>query len=127
LPPPEKTFPLLQKIKDVYRFWFECYQILPKPHRYSLGVKIDTLYIEVIEAMATAMFLPKEQKLSFVLMAIRKTDTIQVILQILWEMKSLDNKKYAVISEKMVTIGKMLGGWRGQLLKQNSPVKTREK
>jgi len=42
---------------------------------------------------------------------------------ILWEAKSLDNKKYIALSMKIEEIGKMLGGWNGQLLKQNSPNK----
>ena len=46
---------------------------------------------------------------------------------ILWESKSLDNKKYIAISLKLDEIGRNLGGWSGQLAKQNSPVKTGEK
>jgi hypothetical protein len=40
---------------------------------------------------------------------------------ILWETKSLDTKKYIALSEKMDEVGRMLGGWSGQLKKQNSP------
>lgn len=39
---------------------------------------------------------------------------------ILWEAKSLDNKKYIALSVKIDEVGKMLGGWKGQLDKQNS-------
>jgi len=42
---------------------------------------------------------------------------------ILWETKSLDNKKYIALSIKIEEIGRMLGGWNGQLQKQNSPNK----
>ncbi|MEX2090848.1 MAG: hypothetical protein WD989_01795 [Candidatus Paceibacterota bacterium] len=40
---------------------------------------------------------------------------------VLWETKSLQDKKYIILSVKIEDIGKMLGGWHGQLLKQNSP------
>ncbi|MBI1755297.1 hypothetical protein HY250_01880 [Candidatus Azambacteria bacterium] len=46
---------------------------------------------------------------------------------VLWESKSLDNKKYIALSMKINEIGKMLGGWSGQLTKQNSPEKMGEK
>jgi hypothetical protein len=46
---------------------------------------------------------------------------------ILWETKSLDTKKYAALSIKVDEAGKMLGGWSGQLAKQNSPPKGEEK
>jgi len=46
---------------------------------------------------------------------------------VLWETKSIDNKKYIALSVKIDEIGKMLGGWNGQLSKQNSPTKAGEK
>ena len=36
---------------------------------------------------------------------------------VLWEAKSIDNKKYLALSVKVEEIGKMLGGWSGQLAK----------
>ena len=77
------------------------------------------MFIEAIEAVATASFLPKEKKLPFVEYAIRKLDTNKVLLLILWENRSLDTKKYAALSEKLDEVGRMLGGWRGQLHKQH--------
>lgn len=79
--------------------------------------------MEVIEALATANFLAREEKLPYVRLAIRKVDTLKIFLMMLWETKSIDNKKYIMLSVKVDEIGKMLGGWNGQLQKQNSPDK----
>ena len=114
-------------MKTVYILWYSYYQILPKPHRYSLGNRIDTLFIEIIEAISIASFLPKEEKRPSISIAIRKLDTLKILLMILWETKSLGNKKYIALSVHLDEIGKMLGGWNGQILKQNSPTKVREK
>jgi len=46
---------------------------------------------------------------------------------LLWETKSLRDKKYIALSTKLDEVGKMLGGWQGQLQKQNSPAKVGEK
>jgi hypothetical protein len=73
-----------------------------------------------MEAIAAAGFLSREEKPPYVRLAIRKTDTLKVLLMVLWETKSLDSKKYIAISLKINGVGKMLGGWNGQLLKQNS-------
>lgn len=113
-----KLLPVLEKTKETYKFWNEYHLILPKIHRYSLGTKIDTLFIELIESLAVATFLSKEEKLPFVRIAIRKLDTINILILILFETKSLDTKKYIALSEKTNEIGKMLGGWNGQLMKQ---------
>ena len=102
--------------------WCEYQTKLPKNKRYSLGQKIDWLFIEAIEAIATASFLIKGEKLPFVRRAIQKLDTLKILLMILWESKSLDNKKYLALSNKLDEVGRMLGGWNGQLTK-NSPVK----
>ncbi len=103
--------------------WHSYYQTLPKLHRYSLGQKIDALFIEIIEGIAIASFLPKDEKAPWVKSAVRKLDALKILLMILWETKSIDNKKYIALSLKLSEIGKMLGGWNGQLSKQNSPPK----
>lgn len=114
---------MLQKLKEVYLLWFRYYEKIPKLHRHSLGIKIDKLFIESIEMVAQASFLNKNEKQLYVRVGIRKIDTLKILLMILWETKSLDNKKYFALSLKIEEIGKMLGGWNGQLIKQNSPNK----
>lgn len=116
-PPLSRILPLLQKVKEAYLVWYGYYQILPKLHRHSLGQRIDTLFVEVIEAISIASFLSREEKLPYVRLAIRKIDTLKILLMVLWETKSIDNKKYIVLSIKIDEIGKMLGGWSGQLAK----------
>ena len=103
--------------------WHEYHSTLPKLHRYSLGARIDELYIETIEAVSAAAFLARDEKMPYVRLATRKVDTLKLLLMILWETKSLNTKKYIALSEKMDEVGKMLGGWSGQLQKQNSPAR----
>ncbi len=93
---------------------------MPKNHRYSLGEKIDKLFVDIIEAIITASFLQPNEKEPFVKFAIRKLDTMKIFLMILWETKSFDDKKYIVLSEKLNEVGRNLGGWRGKLQKENS-------
>lgn len=121
--PPPRLLPVLGKVKESYLLWFTYYQEIPKIHRHSLGQRIDTLFVEVIEAISAATFLSREEKLPYVRHAIKKLDTSRVLLMILWETKSLDDKKYITLSIKLDEAGKMLGGWNGQLTKQNSPMK----
>ncbi len=97
-----------------------------------MGQKIDSLFVETIEAVSVATFLSKKEKTPWIRLATRKVDTIKILLMVLWETKSIDNKKYITLSVLIEEIGKMLGGWQGQimsqLLKQNSPdTKSREK
>jgi hypothetical protein len=118
---------VLEKIKDVYVLWHGYCQDLPKSQRYSFGYRIDSLFVEIIEAVAAASFLSREEKGPYVRLAIKKTDALKVLLMILWETKSLIDKKYIALSMKLDEVGRNLGGWNGQLTKQNSPTKAGEK
>lgn len=126
-PPPQRLLPLLERVKQSYLLWHEHYSTLPKIHRYTIGEKIDALFIEIIEATASAAFLARNEKTPWVRLALRKTDTLKLLLMVLWETKSLETKKYVALSEKIDGVGKMLGGWNGQLMKQNSPDLSGEK
>jgi hypothetical protein len=101
--------------------WYGYYQTIPKTHRYTLGGKVDALFVEIIEAIASASFLAKSEKQPWIRLAIRKLDTLKILLMVLWETKSLDHKKYGALSLPLDEIGKMLGGWSGQVAKQNAP------
>jgi hypothetical protein len=119
--------PVLERLKESYKIWHTYHEKLPKTQKYSLGNKIDKLFVEIIEMTCSAIFLQKTEKLPYIKVAIRKLDTIKVMLMILWESGSFEDKKYITLSVPLNETGKMLGGWHGQLSKQNSPVKTEEK
>ena len=70
---------------------------IPKHHKFSLGEKIDKFFVEIIDAIVTANFLSQKEKLPFVRFAIRRLDVLKVFLMMLWETKSLDNKKYIAL------------------------------
>lgn len=82
-----------------------------KDSRYTLGQKIDSLFLEVIEKIIEASHSDKTEKQIFLKIASSKLDLLKFFLQVSWEIKSLDNKKYILLSEKLDEIGKMLGGW----------------
>ena len=77
----------------------------------QIGNKIDFLFLDVIESIIKAGYSDKLEKEIFLKRASVKMDLLKFFLQVAWEIKSLDNKKYINISEKLNEIGKMLGGW----------------
>ena len=107
----------MHKIKSVYIFWYSIYHLVPKTHRYTLALKIDTLFVELIEMSASASFTQKQDKIPYLRTAIRKLDTLKILLMVLWETRSIDTKKYELLSTPLDEVGKMLGGWLGQVEK----------
>ena len=118
---------MLERIKQAYLLWHDYHSTLPKIHRYTIGEKIDTLFIEIMEMVSAAAFLPRDKKLPYIGIGLQKLNTLTLLLMILWETKSLREKRYVTLSLPLNEIGKMLNGWQGQVQKQNSPAKTREK
>ena len=102
---------ITQKLVAVYKLWHEFLSKFPKHSKHTLGTKIDYLFLETIEFIVKANYSDKIEKLISLKRASVKLDLLKFFLQISWEVKSLDNKKYVLLSEKLNEIGRMLGGW----------------
>lgn len=111
----------MERLKTAYSLWCLYYLKIPKHHRFSLGAKLDNLLVETIEFTTIAAFTPQLEKIPYIRAAIRKLDTFKILLAILWDNKSIETQQYTALSEHLFNIGKMLGGWHGHILKQNSP------
>lgn len=99
----------------------------PKTSRYTLGAKIDGLFVETLEQIVIASFLERTEKLPFVKKAIIKLDVLKFFLETAWEINALQEAHYILLSDPLHETGKMLGGWRNQLIKQTSPPRVAEK
>lgn len=80
--------------------------------RYTLGDKIDNVFLEILENLFIGRYQNNNEKLPTILLIIRKTDLLKFFLQVSWELNALDNKKYILISEKANDLGRMVGGWK---------------
>jgi hypothetical protein len=96
--------------------WHQYREDFPKTSRYTLGDRIDLLFIHILELLFTASYQSKEAKLPTLDMAVRKADVLKFLLRVAWEIRALDTKKYAALSEKLDEFGRMLGGWRKGLI-----------
>lgn len=85
---------------------------MAKTSRYTLGQKIDDLFIEIAESILLGSYLSKEQKLPLLQKAITKLDLLKFFLQVAWETRTMDERHYAALSEPLHEIGRMLGGWK---------------
>ena len=112
----------MQKLVAIYKLWHIYLPNFPKTARYTLGEKIDSLFVEIIENIVIASYLSKQEKLPYLKKGLIKLDVLKFFLQVAWEIRALDNKKYIVLSEHLNEIGKMLGGWRKGLENKTSAI-----
>ena len=124
-PPPQRfqatPLPLLQKLTSAYKLWHSFLSHIPRLTRYSLGEKVNQLFIELIELTLAATYSGREQKAAVVERASLKLDLLKYFVQIAWELKALDNQKFGALSQPLGEAGKMLGGWSKQLQKETPP------
>ncbi|MEK7518758.1 MAG: four helix bundle protein [Patescibacteria group bacterium] len=121
-PPPfgaNSDIPIVQKLREVYRIWLGLLPRLPRLTRYTLGVKIDGLFTDTLELALLAGYASRAQKLTVIQRASTKLDALKFFLQLAWETSAIGIKTFATLAEILIEVGKMLGGWSGQLTKQN--------
>jgi len=94
-----------------YKFWHEVKIHIHQSSRYTLGEKIDKLFIETLELLFTAQYLPKSQKLIVLQKANAVFDILKFLVMVLWELNDLGVKQYSALSKKLNTIGTMLNKW----------------
>lgn len=125
-PPPRSIAPVVVRLKHLYGQWMKVHSALPKSQRYSMGIRIDSLLIEVIEMGNAAAFARREEKAPYLRAAVRKIDTTGILLSLLWEHTLVDTSTYAPLATELIEIGKMFGGWLGQVNKTPPLLKERE-
>lgn len=112
---------MLQRLKAVYQLWHSTVAHIPKLHRYTFGGRIDKLFLDALEILFRAQYAKPEQKLQYLIAGSGKIDLLKFFLQIGWESKLIDNKKYLALSTELDEIGRMLGGWKKGLETKLSP------
>lgn len=115
--PRHANVPIIVRLIEAYKLWHDFLPNMAKTSRFTLGQKVDDLFIETTELMFLASHLSKEQKVPSLQKASAKLDLLKLFLQISWEVKAIDNRKYAMLSEPLEEIGRMLGGWVRQTMK----------
>jgi len=84
---------------------------LPKTARFSLGKRIDNLFVDCLEIALRASYQPKNEKEEAINELNAKFDALKFFLKLLWEIKAIDASKLAALSNPLAEIGKMIGGW----------------
>jgi hypothetical protein len=113
--PQPKLIPVVLKLKESYGLWQNYLASFPKANRFTLGSKIDDVFLAAIEYCFLASYANIAEKQILLDRAISRTDLIKLLLQLAWDIRAIDHKKYASLGERLAEVGRMLGGWKRQL------------
>jgi hypothetical protein len=110
--PPQRVLPVIEHCVTSYKLWQKYRNDFPKGSRYTLGDRIDTTFLYILEMLFIASYQSKSEKLPTIASAVRKTDILKFLLRVAWEIAALDDKKYATLSAHIDEVGRMIGGWK---------------
>lgn len=109
------------KLLEAYIFWQKNNKHIPKMLRYSMGVRIDSLFAEMAELISSAIFIPENERRLVIEKANNKNDTLKFMLYALLELEGIKENIFSDLSLKLEEVGRMLYGWKIKLEKQNQP------
>lgn len=101
---------IIQKLISAYKLWNDFRDKFPKKSRNTLGAKIDKAFLEIASGVFVASRLDKKSKLPVLQKADQTMGLLKFLLQLSWDIKALDDKKYITLSKLLDEVGKMLGG-----------------
>lgn len=83
----------------------------PKPTRYSLGMRIENTVLELMELF----YLAQSKHGTSRLLILNKADiTLKMLtthLRLAYKIESVNDSGFASLSEQVIEIGSMVGGW----------------
>ena len=120
-PPPTENLRVLGKTIAAYKLWHDWLKNFPKSSRFTLGVRLDQIFLELLELLTIAQYLPKDKKLKSAIKSIRKIDLLKFYLRLCWEMKLLNDNKFRALALKIEEIGRLAWAWKIGLEKTSPP------
>lgn len=89
--------------------------------RYSIGIKIDSLFVDIIELVSTAQFSLRHCQPEIISQAITRNDVLKTMLFVLWELKGIEEQYFIELAGRTEEIGRLLYGWKNKISKENRP------
>ena len=107
---------ILTKMLEIYVRWVVETKNLKKIHRYSLGIKVEKIFDDIIELISEAQFAENERQFILINQSSTKIDVLKFMFYVLLELKEIDYKKCEDFTLQLEEIGRMLYGWKNRII-----------
>lgn len=95
--------------------WVNIVPHIAKSSRFTIGTRIEQVFLDLLEQTYIAYFSSKEQKATKVTECILALDVLKFLISVAWEGKIISNQHFEDVAMKLQEVGKMFGGWQNQL------------
>ncbi len=83
-----------------------------KIHRATIGARIGNTFLEIVELAYHAYYSSPAEKLPLIITTLKKVDVLKLLITIAWEGKLIQTGQFSELTEQLLEISKMLGGWK---------------
>ncbi|MEK7136796.1 MAG: four helix bundle protein [Patescibacteria group bacterium] len=97
---------------------------IAKGARYTIGTRIESTFLNLLEQTYTAYFSAKEKKADALKECIFTLDVLKFLISVAWEGKLISHSQCEDLAVKLEEVGKMFGGWSKSL--ENPTKKNRD-
>ena len=111
----EFDIPIFKKSYDFYKMFYVFRTTISKQDKYAIWQKSENLAIEILEGILCASYKQKFEKVAVLEKVSLNLNVLRILLRLMKEIKTIDNKKYTTFKEILDEIGRMLGGWMRSL------------
>lgn len=94
---------------------------MARSERFGIGDRIDSLWLDLLDALRKAAYATPTEKIASLDEAIRRVDSVRFFLQIAWEAKLMADSHFIVLGKDVEEMGRMVGGWKRGFLAKNPP------
>lgn len=111
LPPRQFDISLVHKTYNLFLLFHSYARVFPKNDRHSVGQKSENLILEILELLFLANSKQKRSRILILNKIDIKLKILKVIIRLCFDVRAINQNKYIVLQEKILEIGRMLGGW----------------
>lgn len=102
---------IIHKTYDFYLKLYNTVTTIPKKDRFTIGARCENLSLEIMEKLYEANVNYGQNRLIILQNIDTKLKVLQALVKALFEVKAISDNKFLLLSERLVEIGRMLGGW----------------
>lgn len=99
---------LVQKSYDLCQWMFAHTNKFPKSHRFSIAVRIENLFLDLLEAVSLAEY--RRNKLPLLQKADEQLFRLRLLVRLSHAMKFINTNSYEFAAQGLNELGRILGG-----------------
>lgn len=102
--------PVVGKVYDLLLWYLPVTARFRRTLRYTVGERIDSGLLEIHGFLTDAAY--GRERVAALDQAARLLDRVRLLTRLAHDLQALDHRRYLFASERLVEVGRMVGGWR---------------